>query len=387
MEGEKREEALFSLMQKLIEIPSVTGSCAVADAMEYIESWFEAEGIRTERIISRGVVNLIAGVGQEENAPTILWNAHVDVVPPGDAVRWDYPPFHATKVGEYVYGRGTSDAKSGLAAMMYALKELKKTEDTLPGKIQLMISGAEENGSEHGTVAILEHTQERYAAAIVAEPSDMCIEIAQRGLRWLELKVHGIASHGARPHLGINAISQCGKIMRALEELDFEDKNPLFEQEIKGTTISVNKIHGGIQNNIIPEDCRMVLDCRMMPGQTPQRLYRVIRETAEEVVDKRCQMEYNALGAGWDAFILNESEPIVQVVQKAYKKVHGKEAVLRGKSGCTDASHIYSRNIPVVVFGPGDPNESHSGNEKVNFRNVLEMVDILCDSAKNFFVL
>ena len=379
MENRNKEELLM-LLKQLIEIPSITGSDAVGQAIQFVRTWLEKEGIQTKVIISHGVPNLIAKVG--DSGKVLLWNSHVDVVPSGDYEHWNHPPFIATEENGYICGRGTSDAKSGLAAMMYALKLLR--EKQLSGQICLMVSGAEETGSENGTVAMLNACDQIFDAAIVAEPSDMNIEIAQRGLRWLELRVHGIASHGARPYLGVNAISQCGKIMEALEKINFNDKNPLFEKEIEGTTISVNKIHGGIQNNIIPEECRMVLDCRMMPGQEIEEVYQQIQNAAKQAVDRRCQLEYNNLGNGWDSFVINEKEPIVQIMQNAYEKVHGQKTKLRGKSGCTDASYIYNHNIPVVVFGPGDPNESHRVNEKVCVKNIEEMVEILCESAKLF---
>lgn len=387
MEEEIRKE-LLELIKQLIAIPSITGSEDIYRAMKFVNSWLEEAGIETKVIHCHGVPNLIARIGKDGYQETgsrrrLLWNSHVDVVPVGDYMYWSHPPFSVREEDGYLYGRGTSDAKSGLAAMMMALKLLHR-QGNIAGSIELMVSGSEESGSEYGTMELLDKAGCDYDAAIVAEPSDMCIEIAQRGLRWLEVRIHGIASHGARPYLGVNAITQAGKIINALEQIKCDNVMDLFEKELQGTSISVNKIHGGIQNNIIAEECKMVLDCRMMPGQTQEQILEQIKTVIEEVVDERCHIEYCFLGQGWDPFILKKEEPIVQMVEKACKNVRKEESLVRGKAGCTDASHIYKKGIPVLILGPGDPNESHRNNEKVKFENVVDMVQILVQSAREF---
>lgn len=382
VEETKRE--LLELLRRLIAIPSVTGSEDVVKAIRFVRQWMEEKEIETELILSHGVPNLIARVG--EGVPgqkRFLWASHVDVVPTGSCMRWDMPPFLAWEKDGYLYGRGSSDAKSGLAAMMIALEQLKKEE--VRGTVELIISGSEENGSEDGILGILNgKRQMQFDGAVVSDPSDMCVEIAQRGLRWLEIRIHGIASHGARPYLGVNAISQAGRVIHALESIRHEDMMGLFEPELRGPSISVNKIHGGIQNNITAEECKMVLDCRMMPGQTQEQILQQIRAVVKQVVDSRCRVEYSFQGQGWDPFILNPEEPLVQCIMDVYKKVLGRPPVMRGKAGCTDASHIYKAGIPVVVLGPGNPRESHRDNEKVRIQNVADMADILTESAREF---
>lgn len=388
---EQNKQELMQLLKQMIAIPSVTGTEAVKDAIEFVKKWLEEAEIGVELTYCHGVPNLIAEIGSgasEEKKDVqkekrLLWNSHVDVVPAGDFMHWSYPPFYAWEEGGYLYGRGASDAKSGLAAMMMALKLLHQKK-RLNGTVELMVCGAEENGSEYGTVELLKKRKYRYDAAIVAEPSDMCIEIAQRGLRWLEIRIHGIASHGARPYLGVNAITQAGKIINALEQITCDDVTELFEKELQGSCISVNKIHGGIQNNITAEECKMVLDCRLMPGQTQEQMLNQIKSVVDRVVDSRCHIEYTFLGQGWDPFILEKGEPIVQNVKNACQQIRGDHVVIRGKAGCTDASHIYKKGIPVLILGSGNPNESHRSNEKVCFQNVVDMVEILMKSAEDF---
>lgn len=382
---EKAKNELLELLRQLIAIPSVTGSEDIIKAIRFVQKWMKEKGIETELILSHGVPNLIARVGGSlPGQKKILWASHVDVVPTGNYMHWDAPPFMAWEKDGYMYGRGSSDAKSGLAAMMIALDQLK--EENIANCVEMIITGAEENGSEDGILGILSQRPMRFDGAIVSEPSNMCLEIAQRGLRWLEIRIHGMASHGGRPYLGINAISQAGRIIYALESIRHEDMMGLFEPELRGQNITVNKIHGGIQNNITAEDCKMVLDCRMMPGQTQEQILQQVKAVVNQVVDSRCRIEYSFLGQGWDPFVLNREEPLVQCVKGVYEKIIGKCPVIQGKAGCTDASHIYKAGIPVVILGPGSPQEAHCDNEKVWIQNVENMVDILVESAKEFLM-
>lgn len=382
MEGKDKKE-LMDLMKNLISIQSISGTENVYEAIKYIEGWLTDNAIKSEIIFCHGVPNIVARIGEKKHRK-ILLNSHVDVVPAGNYINWDFNPFSAYIDKEYLYGRGASDSKSGVAAIMMVMKLLKEKEK-LQGELEIMITGAEESGSENGTIAMLEKFTPNYDAAIVVEPSNMCIEIGQRGLRWLEVCIHGIAGHSARPYLGLNAISEAGKVISALELLTFDNENQLFEERLQRGGVSVNKISGGIQNNIIAEDCKMVLDCRMMPGDTAENVYKKIYEAVSSSVDSRCHIEVNFLGNGWDPFILNEEEPIVRTIKEASYKVMKKKMTVRGKAGCTDASHIYNKGVPVLIFGPGNPNESHSSNERVKIDNIINTVDILMNSIEQYF--
>ncbi len=379
------EIKLIELTKELISIPSITGMEATSKIMKYVNDWLKAEGIESEVIHCFGVPNLIARIGKKGKR-RLLWNGHLDVVATGDYMNWDYPPFSPVEKEGYLYGRGSSDAKSSVASMMMALKLLKTDEDALDGEITLMVVGEAENGSAHGTIELLDKYGAGFDAAVVGEATDLCIEIAEKGLRWLELRIHGAASHAGRPHLGINAISQAGKIIKALDEFPFEGYNELFEEELRRPSVSVNKIHGGIQNNVLAENCKMVLDRRMLPGETEDKVLEEIISIVNRVVDEKCQVEYSFVNQGWDPFILDGKEPIVQNMKEAYVSVMGKEPVFRGKATGTDAAHIYKRGIPVIIMGPGNPNVTHRNNEKVRISNIVNMVNILIQGAYKFFM-
>lgn len=380
------KEEIAELTRELITIPSVTGTGDVRRAFKFAQDWLKKKQIDAEIVCLHGVQNLIAGVGTEKGSgQNLLWVSHMDVAPAGNFFDWRHPPFCGYEEGEFLYGRGASDAKSCVASMLTALAELKAEEQNLQGRITLMLSGVAESGNENGIEGMLEEYAGRFDAAIVGEATDMCIEIAQRGLRWIEIRLRGIASHAGRPSLGLNAIGEAGKILNAFNGYVFHQRNDLFESGAQQPSISVNKIHGGTQNNLVAEECRMIVDRRMIPGETEQSVMNEIEGIVRSVVDPRCRVEYRILGKGWDPYILDENERIVRVLRSAYRDVLNTEPVIRGKGTCTDASRIFKKGIPVVMLGPGIPFESHISNEKVSVERISRMVGILVHAAEIFF--
>ncbi|MEA5084924.1 MAG: M20 family metallopeptidase [Lachnospiraceae bacterium] len=367
----------------LISIPSINPGGDIHGAAIFVKEWLEDIGVESKIIKVSGVPNVMATIGKK-GGKRLLFNGKFDVVPPGDFSKWDTEPFFPTCKDGYIYGRGSSDMKSGLAAMMLAIKEMKKLEEKLQGEIIFMAVGDGETGGVKGTQTLLETLGSNYDGAIVPEPTDFCVESAQRGLRWVEIRIKGRASHAARPHLGRNAIEQASKIIAALKSMTFDVENNIFEEALRRPSISVNKIHGGIQNNIIAEDCKMLVDRRMLPGETEEKVMKEIEQTVNSVLDEGFRAEFEVVSKGWDPYMLNQDEPILNTVVKAYEKITGEKPVIRGKGGCTDASHIFKAGIPVVILGPGSPDESHTTNEKVSIERIALTADILVDAALNF---
>ncbi len=381
------KKEIAELTRELITIPSVTGTDDVRRALEFAQNWLKKAQIDAEMVCLHGVQNLIAEVGTDSGScRNLLWVSHMDVAPAGNFFDWKHPPFFGYEEGDFLYGRGACDAKSCVASMLMALAKLKTEEKNLPGRIILMLSGVAESGNENGIEGMLQKYPGHFDAAIVGEATDMCIEIAQRGLRWIEIRLSGIASHAGRPSLGLNAIGEAGKILNAFNGYVFHQRNDIFESGAQQPSISVNKIHGGTQNNLLAEECRMIVDRRMIPGETEQSVMDEIKGIVRSAVDPRCRVEYRILGKGWDPYILDDNERIVRVLRSAYRDVMNTEPVVRGKGTCTDASRIFQQGIPVVIFGPGIPFESHISNEKVSMERIARMVGILVHSAQIFFL-
>jgi len=375
------EDEARELTQQLIRIPSINPPGNVDECVLFIASWLDRNGIQAEIIRGENVANVVAKIG-DNRGKKLLWNGHCDVVPAGS--NWVHDPFSGSYEGGFIYGRGASDMKGGDAAMMLALKTLKKENVELKGQIVFTIVGDEETGSVNGTLMILNHLGVEFDGAVVPEPTDFYIERAQRGLRWLELKVSGKACHAGRPHVGRNAVEYSAKVIQALKRIRFSAYNELFEHEARNPSLSVTMISGGIKTNIIPEGCTLTIDRRMLPGESEEEVVSEIEKALTEIREEGFSTALEVVNKGWDPFVTDQNESIVKSIMATYQRVVHEQPRVRGKGGCTDASHIFNAGIPVVIFGPGNANEAHTANEKVAVSRVTKAAEILAESAMNF---
>ncbi len=374
-------EEVRELTKQLIRIKSVNPPGHVDECAEFILSWFLSNDIDAEIVKSEGVANVVARYGKK-GGRKILWNGHFDVVPAG--LNWTVDPFQAVEKDGFIIGRGASDMKSGVASMMSAMKAIKDNGIELDGEIEFWGIGDEETGSKNGTRMLLEKLGNRYDGAVSSEPTDFYIENAQRGLRWFEIKISGSACHAGRPHVGKNAVEHSAKVIESVKKIKFDYYNEIFEDQVKQPSLSFTIISGGRQTNIIPEECILTIDRRMLPGETEESITSEIQAALDEAETEGFTTELSLINKGWDPFITEASDAVVTTIEEAFKKVTGTDPKYRGKGGCTDASHIFHAGIPVVILGPGPANESHTADEKVEIKRLAQSVEIYALSAIEF---
>jgi len=326
-----------------------------------------------------GVANVVSNLDGQAEGKTLIWNGHFDVVPPGED--WEVDPFGGEYRDGYVYGRGTSDMKSGLAAMIVALDALKKAGAPFRGRIVLQAVGDEETGSDGGTLAMIRRGIGAGAHfAIVSEPTNLDVSIGNRGLRWFEVAVRGRASHAGRPHLGANAIQAAARMIGGLEKLRFKAHHPLFE--VPHPSLSVTTIQGGTKINIIPDRCTFSVDRRMVPGETSESARQEIEEALRQDLPQGIAYDVRITHDGWDPYALDPDIPPVKSLCWAVEKVVGQPPQIKGKAGCTDASHFFHKaHIPTVCFGPGLEDLAHAANERVSLEKVVQAARVYALSA------
>lgn len=274
--------------------------------------------------------------------------------------------------------------KSGIASMMAAMIGLKRSGALFHGQIIFMAVCDEETGSEYGTAYLLKKGIGKNADfAVVAEPTGLRVELGNRGLRWVDLAVRGKASHAGRPYLGINAISYGAKLVEAIHSMKFKNRNDAFD--VPEPSLSVTMIHGGTKENIIPDRCDLVLDRRMIPGETTETVMGELKGAIDPLLQKEkdLRIETKMRPSYWDPYLISEKEPIVQAVLKSVEEVTGKRPKTGAKAGCTDGSHLFHLGgIPSVLFGPGEAALSHRADEWVGIEDLLTATDVFTSLFK-----
>jgi acetylornithine deacetylase/succinyl-diaminopimelate desuccinylase family protein len=373
-------EETRKLLTRLIRCKSLNPPGDVRECAGIIAEELQAGGLPAEIIEEKpGVANVISHLEGKGSGKTLIWNGHFDVVTPGED--WEGDPFGGEYKEGFIYGRGASDMKSGVAAMIIALGALKKAGSPLQGRIVFQAVGDEETGSDAGTRCMIRRKIGAGADfAIVSEPTNLNVTIGNRGLRWLEVSVKGRASHAGRPHVGANAVHAAARIINDLERLTFRAHHPLFE--IPHPSLSVTMIQAGSKVNIIPERCTFSIDRRMMPGETSESVCREIEEILRKCSSDGIHSEVRITHEGWDPYAIDPSSPWVKGLCETVEEVTGQVPQIKGKAGCTDASHLYHYGkIPSVCFGPGLEDLAHKANERVALEKVLQAAKVYALSA------
>ncbi len=305
----------------------------------------------------------------------LMFEGHTDVVTEGDPTLWTDPPFSATLRDGRIYGRGANDMKAGLVCALAAIKALKVSGLALGGDIVL---GAV--CDEEGRMLGIKHFVERgwadgVTAAIVCEPEENHLCIAQKGVMWIRVVIMGVMAHGAMPLTGVNAMYPLARFLTAVHALEEREivkhgKHEFLGQPSITPTIvqSPPRGAGEPQNNVMPGAAECVLDFRLIPGQDADALAATIETLlkAAVAVDERlsyiCEvLEVRAPTA------TDRAEPIVQALAGAYTSLTGAAPIYGGVPGSTDGTILNARKgIPIVTCGPGDIYIPHHIDEWVS---------------------
>jgi len=340
--------------------PSYDGGVPETDVALYIEHFFAARGIQTFRQdVLPGRFNVIARVPGRQPARRVILEAHMDTV---SVSGMTIPPFEPAICDGRLYGRGSCDTKAGLAAMMYALAAITADGLTPPCEIWLA-AVVDEEYSFQGVVRLCRDL--RADAAIVAEPTELRLVTASKGvLRW-RMRTRGKAAHSAKPHLGVNAISHMAGVIQALDQHTktlAARSHPLLGP----ATLNVGQIRGGEQINFVPDLCEIAIDRRLIPGEDPEQIWFGYAQLAAH------------LGAEIDRPLLAdaplETDPATDVVHVAQRVLValGRPVAPTGVPFGSDASKLSRQGVPSIIFGPGSIDRAHAAVEYVECDQVLE---------------
>ncbi len=345
--GEHQVTGQREFLKKLVKIPSLSGQeGAVADAVK-----IEMEKLGYDRIIVSG--GNVCGI-RGEGGVKVLYDAHMDVVEPGN--EWKTDPYGAFEKDGFLYGRGTCDDKGSIAAMVYGGAEA----DVAGATLYVLASVREEVSEGNGLKDFLSRTGIKPDFVIIGEPSRLMVARGNRGRLGLRIDVMGKASHASRPQDGENAIYRAMKIA---EEIKNMDKNSPAD------TVSVTKIETPNLNiNVIPEKCSIYCDYRSAPGRTREE----ILEKFYSLIEKRDKIE--VIKKYFKPWSLEESHPLIAAGMKCRNDTLG-EAPSIMWIFCTNGTYTSAElGIPTMGFGPGEESQCHSADEKIDLKQLDDAV-------------
>lgn len=371
----------LDIAKRLIEIDSITPNDN--GCINIIKSELNNLNFEYQSIDSNGVSNLYAKRG--ESSPSIIFAGHVDVVPPGPLDKWQSDPFIPTAKDGLLYGRGSADMKSSIAAFIVAINEFTAEFPNHKGSIGLFITSDEEGIATDGTKKIVEHfihNNQDIDYCIVGEPTSAekfgdTIKNGRRGSLSATLIVKGIQGHIAYPHLIDNPIHRSASIIDELKKISWDDGNEYFPK----TSWQVSNINAGTgATNVVPGDVIIQFNFRHSTECTPDQL----KNEVEMVVKKHAD-EYEL---NWEI----PSEPyltqkgfLTDVLTSAISDITGITPKVSTTGGTSDGRFIAKICKQVVEFGPINTS-IHKINEHVNIDDIeklkeiykLSLIKILC---------
>jgi succinyl-diaminopimelate desuccinylase len=391
------EGELIALTRDLVRIPSVVrpqepGATEAAVAA-HVEQWLRAErfGIEVHEV-APGRPNVFGIVGDRESGPTLLLEGHTDVVTEGDAALWTRPPFGGDLVDGRIYGRGSADMKSGLAAAMIAAAAIKRSGLDLGGRLVVGALVDEEGdmlGARHLCTTALGRT---LSAAIICEPeqNELCLE--QRGVVWARVTARGRMGHGAMPEAGVNPITALGALLREAPNLERRlrrlcRRSPHLRPPTVTPTIVQAPVQGAAQSNVIPSMAQATLDVRLTPGPDADAISKEIDAACEQAMKAApgATVTWQPVNGFRMATQVDKNEPLVRAMVRAVRQATGRAPKFGGVPGSTDGTILRGTlGIPIVTCGPGNRLIPHQVDEYVEIAEVVAAARIYVASALNF---
>ena len=363
-----------ALTRMLVAIPSVNptlspGGAGEAGVAAACAAWLGGWGLEvsTHEVAPQrpNVVARLPGRG-----PTLLLNGHLDTVGvEGMAV----DPFAATLSDGRVWGRGSCDMKAGVAAILATATRLAAS-DTRPSLVVALTAD-----EEHASVGMDALVRSGLGAdmAVVCEPTGLAVMPAHKGFVWIRALFRGVAAHGSRSELGVDAVRHAALFLAALDgyeaELNARPDHPLLGHG----SFHAGTIEGGTAESVYPDRCTLLLERRTLPGETPaavlDELRRVLDEVRRRVPKLEASLEVTLERPGTE---VGGDSSLVQGLLRAVE-ARGRVARVEGMTAWVDAALLNEGGIPAVCFGPGDIAQAHTADEWVETEQIVACTDVL----------
>lgn len=381
----QQPSSVITALMECIARPTPNPPGEVAVVADWLEAWalsFGAQVVRQTVELGKDNVIMTLDFGP---GPCLVFNTHMDVNDPSGQV-WSSPPFEprlSLDEGK-LYGMGACDAKGSLVSMMAAMEQIANEHEHLQGKLVLTAVMGEEAGGIGSLFLVQQGIQAD--GAVVGEPTGLEVAIAHKGTYMRRLRFLGRAAHSGRPELGINAIVHASKFIVEYEKLNnklSQNAHPLLGPASAVVTI----IQGGTRQNTIPNRTEIIIDRRLIPGETHadadhelEQILGALKETIPELVVDPIEVVVATIPSETMA-----DKKIVSTALEAVEYVVGKPQHAHGfRAGCDMSKLVTIAGIPTIILGPGSLDQAHAPDEFVEIAQVEQAAQIYERIARQF---
>lgn len=372
---------LAQLLSDLVAINSINpdlvpGAPGEGEIARYIASWLERAGVQVELDESvphrPSVLGIARGTG---DGKTLLLNGHMDTV----GVAGMTNPHTPCVENGRLYGRGAYDMKCGVVACMMAIAAARKR--SLRGSV-IFTAVVDEEYAGLGTMGVAW----KYPAdgAVVAESTHLQLIPSHKGFVWLDIETQGVAAHGSRPDLGVDAIAKMGRVLSEIEHLDRNLRSRLPHKLLGTASLHASLIRGGQELSSYPEHCVVSVERRTLPGEAVE----TVEAEIQEIIERVAQTDPAFKGVVRRRLVRTPletppDEEIVGAVREAATRVLGRAPEISGVPYWTDAATLAAAGIPAILFGPTGEG-AHAIEEWVDLESVEHCAEIYLETAVEF---
>jgi acetylornithine deacetylase len=331
----------------------------------------------TEYEAAPGRVSVVGRLRGTGGGRSLMLYGHVDTV--GVAAMPE--PFSATVRDGKLYGRGSYDMKGGVTACLATVKALRDAGVALRGDV-LIACVADEEVASIGMAEVLRHV--RADAAVVTEATELRVCLAHRGFSWVEVETLGVAAHGSRFDLGIDANMRMGRFLARLDALEQELRARPPHALVGPPSLHAAVLRGGTGTSTYADHCRLEIERRTVPGETEDQVLAELRAIIERLASEDATFRATVRPMlTRDSFEVHRDAPIVNAVLGAATAVLGSTPEVIGEPYWMDAALLSAVGIDTVVIGPTGAG-AHALEEWVELKSVAQLTEILAAAATEF---
>ena len=368
----------ITLTQKLIQFNTINPPGNEQECVFFIGELLKSFGMSIQYYeFAEKRTSLIASYLPQKNQLALCFNGHIDTVPLGED-SWEHDPFSGTIDSDKLHGRGSSDMKSGVAAVIIAVKEAI-TKKSAQNIIMIITAGEEIGCRGAHFLKKSNYLPQNIGALIIAEPTANDPFIGHKGVLWLRAKSKGVTAHGSMPEKGDNAILRLIKAFQKLDDFSFQNiEDPIFGKP----TLNIGMIQGGQNINSVPDEAFFTIDIRTINKQNHNLIINELKSLFEP--EASLEIIENVPG------IYSEpNHPWIQNIFEYLSNFHKISVRPSVITYGTDASYLKEglKNPPTIIIGPGEPQLAHKTNEFCFTSKITEAKDIfskMIDQWSNF---
>lgn len=358
-------------------VPGAAGEAEIAHAIA--ERLHRTPGISVELLdAGQNRPNVIASVGSGSGR-TLMLNGHIDTV----TIEGMPEPLSGRVDGSRLYGRGSNDMKSSIAAMIVLLEHVATAGD-FPGRLVATFVVDEEYASI-GTQAVCREVDRwKPDAALILEPTGLEVTVAHKGFVWATIETHGFAAHGSAWEVGVDAIAHMGRVLGKLEDLRDNLQSRSGHPLLGPPSLHASLIRGGQELSSYPASCHLEIERRTVPGESLQQVTDELTSIIDALRLEDPQFAADlTIGIERQPFEIGADAPIVQAVVAASERVLGRTPEMAGASGWMDSALLAAVGVPTAIYGPGGFG-SHGYEEWADLDMLHDFARVLARTAYDF---